>query len=78
MAAIRIVSDPKIMLGKPVVEGTRITVEFLLEELAAGRTPAEIVRQHPGLSEEAIREALRFAARALGAEVVHPSREEAA
>ncbi|MCC5617330.1 DUF433 domain-containing protein [Nostoc sp. CHAB 5836] len=38
----KIVSDPKIMMGKPVISGTRITVELILEKLAAGETPQQI------------------------------------
>ncbi len=44
-----IVSDPKIMMGKPVVAGTRITVELLLEKLAAGEPAEQILRAHPHL-----------------------------
>ena len=50
-------SNPKIMLGKPVVAGTRITVEFILEELAAGTTMQGLVESHPRLSLDAIRAA---------------------
>jgi uncharacterized protein (DUF433 family) len=62
MAIPRIVSDPGIMMGKPVVEGTRVTVELILEKLAAGETVEQIVDAHPGLTADAVREALRFAA----------------
>jgi len=67
-----IVSDPEVMMGKPVIAGTRITVESILEKLAAGETVDEILDAHPRLSESAIRGALAFAAGALRADVVYP------
>jgi uncharacterized protein (DUF433 family) len=67
-----IVTDPMVLMGKPVVAGTRITVELILEKLAAGETIEQIVEAHPRLSERGVRAALRFAADALRAEVVHP------
>jgi uncharacterized protein (DUF433 family) len=51
-------SDPSIMLGKPVVAGTRITVELILEKLAAGETIEQILEAHPRLTKEAIQAAL--------------------
>ncbi|MEN3000277.1 MAG: DUF433 domain-containing protein [Armatimonadota bacterium] len=57
-----IVSDPKVMLGKPVFRGTRIPVDLILEKLAAGETIEQILDAHPRLTREAIAEALRFAA----------------
>ncbi len=62
MAHDRIVTDPAFMFGKPVVRGTRITVEHILRELASGISPEDIVRDHPGLSVEDIRAAQAFAA----------------
>lgn len=67
-----ITSDPAIMMGKPVVSGTRITVELILEKLAAGETVEQILSAHPHLTEEGIRAALAFAAEALRADVVYP------
>ena len=58
----RIASDPQVMMGKPCVRGTRITVELILRKLGAGRTPAEIVEAYPHLSDEDVRAALEFAA----------------
>lgn len=60
-----IASDPNVMMGKPVVAGTRITVECILEELGSGETIEEMVEQHPRLTREGVLAALRFAARAL-------------
>lgn len=67
-----IVSDPKVMMGKPTIVGTRITVEFILESLAAGETPEQLIEDHPRLKPEAIQAALAFAARALKADVIYP------
>ena len=72
MAQTLIVADPGIMMGKPTVKGTRITVELILEKLAAGETVAQILAAHPHLTEEGIRAAIAFAAEVLGAEVVYP------
>ena len=46
-----VTSDPKVMMGKPVVAGTRITVELLLEKLGAGETFEQILSEHPRLTE---------------------------
>jgi uncharacterized protein (DUF433 family) len=67
-----IVVDPKIMMGKPVIKGTRITVELILEKLGAGETEEQILDEHPGLTREAIHEAIAFAAKTLRADVVYP------
>ena len=72
MEKARIQSDPKIMMGKPVIAGTRITVELLLERLAAGETAEQIKEAYPHLPEGAIPAALAFAAEALRADVVYP------
>jgi uncharacterized protein (DUF433 family) len=68
----RIVSNPAVMMGKPVVSGTRITVESILERLAAAESIEQLLRAHPRLTEEGIRAALAFAAQALRADVVYP------
>ena len=67
-----IVSNPKVMMGKPVIRGTRITVELVLEKFAAGQTEDEILRAHPHITREGIRAALAFAAEALQASVLYP------
>jgi uncharacterized protein (DUF433 family) len=74
----KIVSDPEIMMGKPVVAGTRITVESILERLGAGESIDDLLEAHPRLSREAITAALSFAAEALRADVVYPTSDEAA
>ncbi len=67
-----IVSNPHVMMGKPVIAGTRITVESILEKLAAGETVEQILDAHPRLTEDGIRAALAFAANALRADVTYP------
>ena len=67
-----VVSDPGVMMGKPVIAGTRITVELILEKLAAGETVEQILDAHPRLNEDAVRAALAFAAGALRADVIYP------
>ncbi|MEH1795398.1 MULTISPECIES: DUF433 domain-containing protein [unclassified Nostoc] len=73
----KIVSDPKIMMGKPVISGTRITVELILEKLAAGETSEQILQAHPRLTDEGIKAALAFAVQALRYDVVYPTIERA-
>lgn len=68
-------SDPLIMMGKPAIAGTRITVELILEKLAAGETIEQILEAHPRLRREAVQAALAFAASALRADVVYPVRQ---
>jgi uncharacterized protein (DUF433 family) len=72
-----IYSDFKIMMGKPVIVGTRITVELILDKIAAGETFEQIIEAHPRLTVEAIRAAIAFAAEALRADVIYPVLEPA-
>jgi uncharacterized protein (DUF433 family) len=67
-----IIADPKIMMGKPVVAGTRITVELILEKLSAGETFEQLLEAHPTLTREGIRAALSYALTTLRTDVVHP------
>lgn len=55
-----ITADPAIMMGKPTITGTRITVEHILEELAEGATVEDLLDAHPRLTREAIQAALNF------------------
>ena len=73
MAAQRIVSEPGIMMGKPVVEGTRITVEAILEDLGAGETIEHVLEGHPRLTRDGVLAAVRFGAEALRADVAYPA-----
>jgi uncharacterized protein (DUF433 family) len=58
-------SRPDVMMGKPVVKGTRIAVDLILDKLAAGETEAQILAAHPRLMAEDIHAALAFAASTL-------------
>jgi uncharacterized protein (DUF433 family) len=68
----RIVADPKILTGKPVVRGTRISVELVVELLAAGWSHAQILASYPHLTEEDIRACLAYASELLREEKVFP------
>ncbi len=70
-----VVSNPKVMMGKPVIVGTRITVELILEKLAAGESIEDILQAHPHLTRDAILAALAFARDALRADVIYPLSE---
>jgi uncharacterized protein (DUF433 family) len=72
MATQSIQSDPAVMMGKPVVEGTRITVEQILEELGSGRTIEQLLEAHPRLTRDGVLAALRFGAEVMHADVVYP------
>lgn len=63
---------PAIMMGKPVIKGTRITVENILEKLASGETEQDILTAHPHIKPLAIKAALSFAAEALKGENIYP------
>ncbi len=71
MSESMIVSDPKVMMGKPVVAGTRITVELILEKLGSGESIDQVLESHPRLTREAVLAALRFAAEALRGDAVY-------
>lgn len=68
----RIEVNPKIMLGKPVIRGTRIPVELLLRKLGEGATEAQLLDAYPRLTREDIRAAITYAARALAHEETVP------
>ncbi len=73
MSAARIVSNPDVMLGKPVVEGTRITVELILEKLSTGESVEDILDSYPHLTREGVLAAIKFAADVLRLDVVYPA-----
>jgi uncharacterized protein (DUF433 family) len=75
MGAELIQSNSSIMMGKPVVAGTRIRVELIQEKLAEGETIDQLLDAHPRLGKEGILAALRFAVSALRAAVVYPIAE---
>ena len=67
-----IVADPQVMLGKPVVRGTRITVELILEKLAAGETVDDLLVAYPRLSRDGVQAALAYTADTLRADTIFP------
>jgi uncharacterized protein (DUF433 family) len=68
----RITIDPKILVGKPVIKGTRIAVEFVIDLLAQGWSESEILRNYPGLTHEDILACLKYAGETLQLEKVYP------
>jgi uncharacterized protein (DUF433 family) len=72
MADSMVISDPQVMMGKPVIRGTRITVELILDKLAAGESVDQILSEHQRLTLEGVRAAVAFAAEAIRADVVYP------
>ena len=78
MARELIEVKPEVMMGKPVITGTRITVELILEKLAAGESIEQIVAAHQRLKREHVLAALDFAAHALKGDHVYPLEPKAA
>ncbi len=68
----RVVLDPGVLVGKPVVKGTRLAVDFIVGLLAEGWTEADVLRNYPGLTLEDIRACLAYATAVLEAERVYP------
>jgi uncharacterized protein (DUF433 family) len=74
----RIATDPKIMVGKPVIRGTRLTVEYILNLLAHGAAIAEILEEYEGLVKDDILACLLFASRSLESASFMPLEKEIA
>ena len=74
----RITTDPKIMVGKPVIQGTRLTVEYILNLLAHGATIAEILEEYEGLVKDDILACLLFASWSLASASFMPLEKEIA
>jgi uncharacterized protein (DUF433 family) len=74
----RITFNPDVMVGKPVIKGTRLTVEHILNLLAHGATPAEILDEYDGLTLEDIQACLLFATRSLATTAFMPLTTETA
>lgn len=68
----RIIVDPDILVGKPVVKGTRLAVEFIIDLMAQGWSEAEILRNYPGLIQADVQACLSYASAVLQAEKVYP------
>ena len=66
----RIVVNPKIMVGKPVIRGTRIPVDAIIKRLAEGMSVREIMEEYPNLKEEDIKAALEYAAKVVSGEEI--------
>ena len=64
--------NPRILMGKPVIKGTRISVELILEKLSTGETENQILEAHPHITKEDIKAALAFAAQSLKGENIYP------
>jgi len=73
MYANRVTSNPNVMMGKPVIAGTRVTVENILDRLAAGESIEQLCEALPHIEQDDVHAALEFAAEALRADVVYPS-----
>jgi uncharacterized protein (DUF433 family) len=73
-----IVSDPAVMMGKPVIAGTRITVDLILEKMASGESIEQILDAHPRLTRESVLAALDYATRVLRSDLVYPITRQSA
>jgi uncharacterized protein (DUF433 family) len=69
----RIVFDPAVLAGKPVIRGTRLSVDFVIGLMADGWTEADILRNYPGLTREDIAASLAYARDVLKSEKVYPA-----
>ena len=72
MQQLQIISDPNIMMGKPVIAGTRITVEHILEQLAGGRTIEQFLEAHPHITREQVQDAIIYAAESVRIDHTYP------
>ena len=68
----RIDINPQVMLGKPVIRGTRVTVEIILEKIAAGCSTDEVLAEYPQLSREDVLAAVAYAREALSTDEIIP------
>ena len=68
----RITVDPKVLVGKPIIKGTRLAVEFIVELLAEGWTQEQVLKNYPQLTAEDIQAALHYAAEVMKQERVYP------
>ena len=68
----RIIIDPEILCGKPVVKGTRLAVEFVVDLLAQGWSAADVLKNYPGVTQDDILACLAYASAVLHAEKVYP------
>ncbi len=73
----RIEINPKVMLGKPVIRGTRVPIELILRKLSEGGTEADLLAAYPRLTSEDIRAAIRYAADSVAHEAIFPMESQA-
>jgi len=76
MSQPEIVSDPQVMLGNPVIAGTRITVDLILDKLGSGESIEALLESHPRLSREAVLAAFRYAAQTVRGDLVYANRAQ--
>ncbi len=74
----RITLNPEVMVGKPVIKGTRLTVEYILGLLAQGATPEEILEEYDGLTPADLQACFLFATKSLSETEIMPLTTEAA
>jgi uncharacterized protein (DUF433 family) len=67
-----IVVDPAVLAGKPIIRGTRLSVEFIVQLLAQGWSEIDIQKSYPGITHDQIAACLQYAADVLGSETVYP------
>jgi uncharacterized protein (DUF433 family) len=72
METPHIISDPHVMHGKPVIEGTRLTVELILEKLSEGRSEEELLSAYPRLTREGLQAVLAYATAVIKNEDIYP------
>jgi uncharacterized protein (DUF433 family) len=77
MEHTKIISDPNIMMGKPTIAGTRITVEHILEQLAGGQTIDQILEAHPHITREDVQDAIIYAAESVRIDHTYPFKQAA-
>ncbi len=68
----RIEINPKVLVGKPIIKGTRLSVDFILELLAHGWATDKIIKNYPQIKEDDIKAALEYSAHSLRLELVYP------
>lgn len=66
-------SDPEVLLGKPVVKGTRLAVDFILRLFAVGWTEQQVLENYPSLTPEALRAVFAFAAECMSEQALYPA-----
>jgi len=68
----RIIVDPKILVGKPIIKGTRLAVEFIIDLLAQGWSEEQILKNYPGLTKADIQACLQYASEVLKTQKIYP------